>query len=185
MDRSPGVLGHAGIPGPAPFIAMGLFFIAFGAAYGAYRLFSRPSDAPRRTMSIGLGVIAFVAFGVATTLPFFFGARPALGRPSTTARLEIVSPQAGDVVRGDPASVRVELRLEGGKIVPISSLRLVANEGHIHLYLDGSLVSMTASLDATIEISPGQHHLLAEFVAIDHAPFQPRVQAGVTFSVRS
>jgi hypothetical protein len=35
--------------------------------------------------------------------------------------------------------VRVELRLEGGKIVPISSLRLVANEGHIHLYLDGSL----------------------------------------------
>jgi hypothetical protein len=185
MHRDPGVVGHAGIPGPAPFIAMGLFFFAFGAAYGAYRLFTRPSGTLRRTMSLGLGVLAFVAFGVATTLPFFLGARPALGRPSTTARLEIVSPSPDEVIRGDPASVRVELQLEGGKIVPISSLRLVANEGHIHLYLDGSLVSMTASLDATVEAPPGQHQLLAEFVAIDHAPFQPRVQAMVTFSVRS
>jgi hypothetical protein len=55
----------------------------------------------------------------------------------------------------------------------------------IHLYLDGSLVSMTASLDATIEAFPGRHQLLAEFVAIDHTPFQPRVQAVVTFSVHS
>lgn len=184
MDRIQGVLGHAGIPGPAPFVAMGLFFLAFGAAYGAYRLFTRPSDPLRRTMSIALGVVAFVSFGVATTIPFFLGARPALGRPSTTARLEIVSPSSGEVIRGDPASVPVELRLEGGKIVPISSLRLVPNEGHVHVYLDGSLVSMTASLDATIEASPGQHQLLAEFVAIDHAPFQPRVRAAVTFSVR-
>jgi hypothetical protein len=184
MEPSPGLLAHAGIPGPAPFIAMGLFFFAFGAAYAAYRLFTRPSGTLRRTMSLGLGVMAFVAFGVATILPFFFGARPALGRPSTTARLEIVSPSPGEVIRGDPASVRVELRVEGGKVVPTSSLRLVPNEGHIHLYLDGSLVSMTASLDATIEVSPGQHQLLAEFVAIDHAPFQPRVQAMVTFSVR-
>jgi hypothetical protein len=30
---------------------------------------------------------------------------------------------------------------------------------------------MTASLDATIEASPGQHQLMGEFVAIDHAPF--------------
>jgi hypothetical protein len=178
------VVGHAGIPWPAPFIAMGLFFFAFGAAYGAYRLFTRPSDALRRAMSIGLGGVAFVAFGVATTLPFFFGARPALGRPSTTARLEIVSPRAGEVFQGDPASVRVEIRLEGGKVVPVSSLRLAPKEGHIHLYLDGSLVSMTASLGMTIEASPGQHQLVAEFVAIDHAPYQPRVQAFVSFSVR-
>ena len=178
------MLGHAGIPGPAPFIAMGLFFFAFGAAYGAYRLFHHAADPLRRTASIGLGVVAVVAFAAATTLPFFFGARPALGRPSTTARLEIVSPSAGEVIQGDPASVPVELRLEGGKVVPISSLRLVPNEGHIHLYLDGSLVSMTASLGMTIQASPGQHQLVAEFVAIDHAPFQPRVQAFVSFSVR-
>jgi hypothetical protein len=64
------------------------------------------------------------------------------------------------------------------------SLRLVPNEGHIHLYLDGSLVSMTTALDAQVTASPGQHELRAEFVAVDHSPFQPRVLATVTFWVR-
>jgi hypothetical protein len=128
-------------------------------------------------------VVAGVCFLVATILPFFLGARPALGRPSTTARLEIVSPRAGEVFRGDPASIPVTLRLNGGKVVPITSLRLVPNEGHIHLYLDGSLVSMTGGLDALVSATPGPHELVAEFVAVDHAPFQPRVRATVTFSV--
>jgi hypothetical protein len=163
---------------------MGLFFMAFGASVGAFWLFTHPSDALRRAASISLGLVAFACFGVATTLPLFLGARPSLGRPSTAARLEIVSPQAGEVFRGDPASVVVALRLEGGTIVPTSSLRLVPNEGHIHMYLDGSLVSMATGLDATVNASPGQHQLQVEFVAIDHAPFQPRVQAAVMFSVR-
>jgi hypothetical protein len=42
---------------------------------------------------------------------------------------------------------------------------------------------VAAGLDAVVEASPGQHTLTAEFVAIDHAPFQPRVRATVTFSV--
>jgi hypothetical protein len=54
----------------------------------------------------------------------------------------------------------------------------------IHLYLDGSLVSMTTGLDAEIVAPPGQHELRAEFVAVDHGPFQPRVVRTVTFSVR-
>jgi hypothetical protein len=184
MVRSPGVVAHTGVAGPAAFIAVGLFFFASGASYAAYRLFIHPSDALRRAAAISLGVVAFGCFGVATTLPFFLGARPSLGRPSTTAQLEIVSPRAGEVFRGDPASVPVALQLEGGRIVPISSLRLVPNQGHIHMYLDGSLVSMTSGLDATVNASPGQHQLQVEFVAIDHAPFQPRVQAAVTFFVR-
>ena len=183
MISGSGILGHIGVRGPAPFVAMGLFTVAIAASYGAYRLFSRPSGPARRAGSIGLGVVAAGCFLIATILPFLLGARPALGRPSTTARLEIVSPGTGEVFRGDPASVAVALRLTGGKIVPITSLRLVPNEGHIHLYLDGSLVSMTTGLDALITASPGQHELTAEFVAVDHAPFQPRVRATVTFSV--
>ena len=31
-------LAHAGISGPAPFVAMALFFLGIGAALGAYRL---------------------------------------------------------------------------------------------------------------------------------------------------
>ncbi|HEX9300503.1 MAG TPA: hypothetical protein VF968_10285 [Actinomycetota bacterium] len=183
MGRGPGLIGHAGFPGPAPFIATGLFFVATGASYGAYLLFTHPSGPLRRATSIGLGAVALGCFGIATTLPLFLGARPSLGRPSTTARLEILSPRPGDVIRGDPASIAVELRLEGGTVVPTTSLRLVPNEGHIHLYLDGSLVSMTSGLEAHVTASPGQHELRAEFVAVDHGPFQPRVQAEVTFSV--
>jgi hypothetical protein len=183
MTGSAGILAHIGVRGPAPFVAMGLFTVGIGASFGAYRLFSRQASPVRRAGSIGLGVVAAGCFLIATILPFLLGARPALGRPSTTARLEIVSPRPGEAFHGDPASVAVGLRLTGGRIVPITSLRLVPNEGHIHLYLDGSLVSMTTGLDALITASPGQHELTAEFVAVDHAPFQPRVRASVTFSV--
>jgi len=70
-----------------------------------------------------------------------------------------------------------------GTVVSFTSLRLVPNDGHIHLYLDGSLISMTTGLDAQIAASPGLHELRAEFVALDHGPFQPQVVATVTFSV--
>jgi hypothetical protein len=179
-----GMVAHAGIPGPAPFIAMGLFFAGFGAAYGAYWFFHHPAPPLRRAPAVGLGVIALGCFVLATILPLLLGARPSLGRPSTVARLGIVSPHEGEVFRGDPAPIPVDLRLDGGKVVPFASLRLVPNEGHIHLYLDGSLVSMTAALDARITASPGHHELRAEFVAVDHGPFQPRVLATVTFRVR-
>ena len=75
---------------------------------------------------------------------------------------------------GDPATVSVELRLDGGTIVPITSLHLVPNEGHIHLYLDDALLSMTG-LDTQIIVLPGTHTLRAEFVAVDHGPFRPPV----------
>jgi hypothetical protein len=178
------LVAHAGISGPAPFIATGLFLVGSAAAYGAYWFFAHPSRVFRRAPSIGLGAIAAGCFVVATIFPFLLGARPSLGRPSASATIEFVSPRNGDVFRGDPASIPVELRLEGGTVVPFTSLRLVPNEGHIHLYLDGSLVSMTTGLEAQIAAPPGQHQLRAEFVAVDHGPFQPRVVATTAFRVR-
>jgi len=183
MADAAGMVGHVGIPGPGPFIAIGLVFAGTGAAFGAYWFFSNPSAVMRRAIAISLGVVAFGCFGAATVLPLFLGARPSLGRPSSRARLEIVSPGPGEVFRGDPSSVVVALRLEGGTVVPFTSLRLVPNEGHIHLYLDGSLVSMTTGLEARIAALPGRHELRAEFVAVDHGPFEPRVMVTVTFSV--
>jgi hypothetical protein len=93
-------------------------------------------------------------------------------------------PRSKEVFRGNPASIPVELRLEGAKVVLFSSLHLVPNEGHIHLYLDGSLVSSMSDLDARVTASPGHHELRAEFVAVDHGPFDPRVVATVAFSVQ-
>ena len=180
--RPAGILGHVGISGLAPFIAVALFFGGMAAAVGAYVLLSKRSDALRRAMGIGLGVAAFGCFGLATVFPLIVHASPTFTRPSTSARLEFVSPRQGEEIQGDPAVVRIELRLDGGKIVPITSLHLVPNEGHIHLYLDDSLVSMTG-LDAQISAAPGRHTLRAEFVAVDHRPFRPRVLATVTFHV--
>ena len=181
--RAAGVLGHFGIPGLAPFIAMALFFGGMGAAVGAYVLLSQRTHAVRRAMGIGVGVAAFGCFGLATVFPLIVHASPTLTRPSTSARLAFVSPRQGEVVPGNPALIQVQLELDGGKIVPISSLHLVPNEGHIHLYLDGSLVSMTG-LDVRIVAAPGRHSLRAEFVAVDHRPFRPRVLATVMFEVR-
>jgi hypothetical protein len=80
------MLAHFGIPGPAPFVAVGLFFSGVGAALGAYR-FSRHSDLRiRKIGTIGLGVISLTCFLLVTFFPVFLGAsvtRQALdgGRP--------------------------------------------------------------------------------------------------------
>jgi hypothetical protein len=59
----PGLLGHVGIPGLAPFVAMGLFFAGIGAAVGAYWMLSHRGAAVRRATGIGLGVVAFGCLG--------------------------------------------------------------------------------------------------------------------------
>src|SRR5438477_4900041 len=141
--RRLGMLAHFGIPGPAPFVAVGLFFAGVGAALGAYRFSNHADPRIRRIGTLGLGVLSFTCFLLVTFFPLFLGGRPSLGRPSTTARLTLESPRPGELFHGDPATVPVELHLTGGRVVPTTSLHLVPNAAHIHLYLDGSLLAMT------------------------------------------
>jgi hypothetical protein len=179
-----GVLAHRSISGPAPFVAVVLFLAGVTALLGAGALWKRSSDRPqRRVGAIALGGVGVGCLVVATFLPFLLGARPSLGRPSSPARLEIVSPSPGQVFHGDPANIHVVLLLTGGRVVPSTSLRLVPDEGHIHLFLDGTLVSMTTTLTADVAAAPGTHQVSAEFVAVDHLSFDPRVAAATTFSV--
>ena len=177
------IIAHVGMPGLAPFVATGLFFAGTGAAVGAYALLQGRPRRIERPAGIGLGALAVACFCLATATPLIIHVTPALARPTTATHLWIAFPQPGTRISGNPAKVDVVLRLRGGRIVPFSSLHLVPNTGHIHLYLDGSLVSMTSGLEAHVTASPGQHELRAEFVAVDHRPYQPRVQSEVTFSV--
>jgi hypothetical protein len=104
-------------------------------------------------------------------------------RPSSTATLSILSPENGSVVRG-PA-VHLRLSLQGAHIVKQTSTDLSPGEGHVHLLLDGNLISMNYSLSDRIpNVGPGPHRIEVEFVATDHAPFDPRVTAVTSFQVK-
>src|SRR5262245_1340421 len=80
-------------------------------------------------------------------------------RPRSTATLEIVEPADGAVVEG--TTLHVKLRLDGGTIVPIASTNLKPDEGHVHLSVDGAVVSMLAGLEEDLkDQTPGTHRLL-------------------------
>lgn len=104
-------------------------------------------------------------------------------RPSSTAKIAIKSPHDGEVVHG--SSVTVRLSLKGAKIVPATSTHLRPDRGHVHLYLDNRIISMTFGLHQDVpRVASGTHLLRAEFVASDHQPFDPRVFTQVAFEVK-
>ena len=104
-------------------------------------------------------------------------------RPSSPAKIEILSPRNGATVKGPTVHVRV--LLTGATIVPATTTHITPTQGHLHVFLDGKIVSMNFSADATIpNVSPGRHLLNVEFVASDHLPFNPRVITGCVFTVK-
>ena len=108
---------------------------------------------------------------------------PSSDRPSSTAKLAIVLPKVGEVVHGSSVDLRV--KLQDAKLVPATTTHIVPDEGHLHVILDDMLISMTQGLEQTIpDVAPGEHRIMVEFVASDHAPFDPRVVSVVVFEVK-
>jgi hypothetical protein len=136
-----------------------------------------------RAAGWGVGALAVSCVVLALVLPPIIRPDTASTRPSTRARVAILSPQPGEVFRGSPAVVAVRLQLIGGKIVSVTSTKLNSTDGHIHLFLDGALVAMSYQLTQNLQIAPGNHVIAAEFVALDHGPFDPDVRASVAFRV--
>jgi hypothetical protein len=105
-------------------------------------------------------------------------------RPTTPARIEIVQPTPNQVTSRD---VTLVVNLIGGKAVQRTTPPLTPEEGHIHVSLDGSLVNMayqTTQVLPADKLTPGQHTVTAEFVAVDHVPFKNRPTAAVIFTVQ-
>ena len=135
----------------------------------------------------GFGALAVILVVSALVVPraIFPGTlapAAAADRPASTATLGIDEPAARQVVAGDQLDVVMEL--DGGTIVDTTSTDLTPDTGHIHLSLDGEIVSMTYGLVQVVDLrdlSPGEHTLRAEYVAADHGPFDPRVFATITF----
>jgi hypothetical protein len=104
-------------------------------------------------------------------------------RPTTPAQIRIVTPEPNAVVQGPNVPVTVDLT--GATIVPVTTTAVRGDQGHIHLSLDGNIVSMIGGTTETLQnVAPGQHSLQAEFVAGDHAPFANRVVAATLFTVQ-
>ena len=111
----------------------------------------------------------------ATTAP------AAADRPSSPAKLTIMSPRNGQTVGERP---ELRLDLDGGKIVNQTTTRVQGDEGHIHLHVDGKLIDMNYGLRQRLpQLPPGQHVVQVEFVAADHAPFDPRILTQAAFQV--
>jgi hypothetical protein len=128
------------------------------------------------------GVLALACLALAVVLPPII--RPVrTSRPSSPATITILSPIAGDVFHGDPATVPIRVRVLGGRIVPFTSTTLTPTTGHVHVLIDGALVLMTTSTFTDARVGPGSHILVAEYVAADHGPFAPRVLSSVSFDV--
>jgi hypothetical protein len=171
------VLAHAG--GVPESVSTGLIGAAIVTGWiGLSRLRDRGfAGLPRWSgwALIGLAPIAFVA---SIAVPSILWPPPAAIRPASTATLSFVEPRPNQEVTGTTLDVR--LRLDGGRIVQSSSTTLTPDAGHIHVFVDGAIVSMTYGTEQRIPIAgldPGPHVLQAEFVAADHGPFDPRVTA--------
>ncbi|MDF2742448.1 MAG: hypothetical protein K0S88_3818 [Actinomycetia bacterium] len=108
----------------------------------------------------------------------------AAARPSSPAKLIITRPKNGQTVRQQRPELHLEL--DGGKIVSQTTTRVQGDEGHIHLHVDGKLVAMNYGLRQRLPaLPPGQHVVQVEFVAADHAPFEPRILTQAAFEVAS
>ena len=103
-------------------------------------------------------------------------------RPTTQARIQIVAPTPNQETGPD---VTVQVKLIGAKEVPQVTGPIKPDEGHIHVSLDGVVVAMAYGDSQTLKgLTPGQHSVQVDFVAVDHVPFKNRVTAAVLFTVK-
>jgi len=145
---------------------------------------------PRRYRSMPLRLLAGCAIALLVTActggsPSQAASSPTPGpRPASPAQVEIVAPVAKSTLTG--TSVHVVLKLAGATIVSQTTTDIRPDQGHLHLYVNNLLVSMNYGLEQDIVVQPGTIDLKAEFVAADHAPFNPRVWSpDVIFTVKS
>lgn len=183
------MLAHAG----GSDESLGVFMVVIGLWIGwasvsriRDRGFPRlPEPAAWAGVTLSMVLVALALVVPARIFPRTPGTSSAVAsatRPESTATLSIERPADGATVTAQ--DLEVVLRLDGGTIVDTASTRLTPDTGHVHISLDGQVVSMTFGLVQSVSlrsVPPGQHTLQAEFVAADHAPFDPRVSASVRF----
>ena len=104
------------------------------------------------------------------------------GRPITPGRLEILQPTANQQTEPNLTAV---LKLTGATFAGQTTTNVTPNQGFIHISVDNQQLEIVDTTEVPLYgIAPGPHVLQAEFVASDHAPFQNRPTASVSFTVK-
>ena len=178
------VLADAGTPDAVASEALLVAAVGLGLV-AVQRLRGRAFLRLPRPAGWGLAAAAVACVVLAVVVPPLLRPVPTGVRPRSTARLEVISPAARQAfpATGALTDVPVRIRVEGGRIVPFTSTELAPDTGHLHVYVDGVLASMSTGTSLELRVPPGEHLLRVEFVAADHAPFSPPVVALVPFSV--
>ena len=102
-------------------------------------------------------------------------------RPTSTGTITVLEPQAGATVAVGAVTVRIDL--QGATISEVVSTDLTPDEGHIHVALDGTTLTLLSRETYVIDdVGPGPHILNVEFAAKDHGPFNPPVVVLVPFT---
>lgn len=177
------VLAHAGRPDE--LVAELLLVLSLGLAWvGVGRLRRRRFPGLARPAAWGLTALAGGLALLAALLPTVLWREPApaTDRPRSVARIEILEPREGQAVSS--TSLRLVTRLLGGRVVGPEETELRPDTGHVHVYLDDRLVAMSYAPEQEIplgDLERGPHVVRVEFVAADHGPFDPPVEASATF----
>lgn len=183
------------MPAPAPLLSHGgrpdelvaeiLVLVTLVVAWvGIARVRGKGFAWMPKTLGWGLVGSAPVLLVVALLLPTVIMREPtpAANRPSSTATILITAPSEGQ--RVSTATLDVATRVSGATIVEGSATEATPDTGHVHIYVDDQLMSMAYAPEQEIAIDwlgPGRHVVRVEFVAADHAPFDPPIEASVTF----
>jgi hypothetical protein len=168
------VFAHTGCRAPEVASTLG---IAGAAGIAVFRPWRRRDGRDRLLAFLAPLLIATVITGGACASK----TQQSSNRPTTSAKIAIEAPTPNETT---PPDLTLKVRLDGGTLVQRTTGKLTPTEGHIHVTLDGTLVSMPFTLTYDLHgLSPGAHNLRVEFVAVDHAPFKNRPVAAVLFNV--
>lgn len=130
-------------------------------------LFFQKSVKPIVSLVLVLG--AFAVGGGA----FAFTSDDSTQTATIEATISIVDPVEGATVPANEP-VPVEIDLQGGTLTA-ESRSDDATEGHLHVYVDGELISMPVSDAPEVELEPGSHEITVEFTQADHRSYEPRI----------
>lgn len=116
----------------------------------------------------------WVLFGVGAALVVAALIVPNLGGGSD-ATVSFASPEDGATV---PARepITIEIDLGGGDLATSAS----DAGGHLHIYVDGSVISMPSTTSTEVELEPGEHELKVEYVDFEHASYDPPISETIT-----